>query len=157
MRRILRFLLITLLLVFVVIQFFQTEKNNEEISSNHIFNQEEVPENIRNILTNACLDCHSNTTNYWWYNHIAPVSWMVADHINEGKSELNFSEWANMDIFEKITILEEICQETERKSMPLRSYRAIHPKAKLSDEQIAELCDWTTKLAEELLANAAGE
>lgn len=157
MRRILRFLVIALLLIFIAIQFFQTEKNNDGISSNHIFNQEEVPENIQNILSTACMDCHSNNTNYWWYNHIAPVSWMVENHISEGKSELNFSEWANTDIFEKITILEEICRETERKSMPLKSYRTIHPKAKLSDEQISELCDWTTKLAEELLANAASE
>nr|WP_321355990.1 heme-binding domain-containing protein [uncultured Draconibacterium sp.] len=157
MRRILRFLVIILLLAFIVIQFFQPEKNSDGVSSNHIFNQVEVPENIQTLLTNACLDCHSNHTNYWWYNHIAPVSWMVDNHITEGKSELNFSEWGTMDIFEKITKLEEICQETERKSMPLKSYRTIHPKAKLSDEQIAELCDWTTKLAEELLANAADE
>ena len=157
MRRILRILIIFLLLTFIVIQFFQPEKNSGEVSSNHIFNQVEVPENIQTILTTACMDCHSNQTNYWWYNHIAPVSWMVSDHITEGKSELNFSEWGTMDIFEKITKLEEICQETERKSMPLKSYRTIHPKAKLSDEQIAELCDWTTKIAEELLANAAGE
>ena len=157
MRRLVRFLIITLLLAFIVIQFFQPKKNNEGISSNHIFKQVEVPENIQNLLTTSCLDCHSNHTNYWWYNHIAPISWMVSDHISEGKSELNFSEWGTMDIFEKITILEEICQETERKSMPLKSYSAIHTKAKLSDEQIAELCNWTTKLAEELLADAASE
>ena len=157
MRRLVQFLIITLLLAFIVIQFFQPQKNNEGISSNHIFKQVEVPENIQNLLTTSCMDCHSNHTNYWWYNHIAPISWMVSDHISEGKSELNFSEWGTMDIFEKITILEEICQETERKSMPLKSYTAIHTKAKLSDEQIAELCNWTTKLAEELLADAASE
>lgn len=157
MRRILRVLFVALLFAFIVIQFFQTEKNIGEVNSNHIFNQQEVPENIRKLLSNACLNCHSNHTNYWWYNKIAPVSWMVEDHINEGKTELNFSEWASMDIFEKITILEKICQETERKSMPLKSYRTIHPEAKLSDEQIAELCDWTTELAEELLANAASK
>ena len=157
MRIVVRSSLITLLLAFIVIQFFQPEKNSEEVSSNHIFKQVEVPENIQTLLKNACLDCHSNHTNYWWYNHIAPVSWMVDNHITEGKSELNFSDWGTMDIFEKITILEEICQEAERKSMPLKSYRAIHPQAKLSDQQIAELCDWTTKLAEELLAKAAGE
>ncbi|WP_321374787.1 heme-binding domain-containing protein [uncultured Draconibacterium sp.] len=157
MRRFLRFVLITLLLAFIVIQFFQPEKNSSGISSNHIYNQVEVPENIQTMLTNACMDCHSNNTNYLWYHRISPVSWMVDDHVKHGKQELNFSEWATMDIFEKITILEEICQETERKSMPLKSYRVMHPKSKLTDEQIAQLCDWTTKLAEELLKNAAGE
>lgn len=157
MRRILRFLFILSLLAFIVIQFFQPEKNKGEINSEHIFNQEEVPENIKSLLRNACFDCHSNNTNYWWYNNVAPISWMVEKHINDGKSELNFSEWGSMDIFEKITTCEEICQETKRKSMPLKSYRTIHPKAKLSDEQIAELCSWSNKLAEELLANAASK
>ncbi len=155
MHRFLRFLLIALLLAFIVIQFFQPEKNIEEVSSNHIFNQEKMPDAIKNLLTDACIDCHSNSTNYLWYHNIAPVSWMVDEHVNEGKSELNFSEWGTMDIFEKITTLEEICQETEHKSMPLKSYRAMHPKAKLSDEQIAQLCDWTTKLAEAQLKKAA--
>ncbi|WP_297086346.1 heme-binding domain-containing protein [uncultured Draconibacterium sp.] len=157
MRRFLRFFLVLLLLTFIVMQFFQTEKNNEQVSSKHIFKQEEVPENIRQILTAACLDCHSNQTNYLWYNKIAPVSWIIDKHIQHGKSELNFSEWETMDIFEKITMLEEVCQETERKTMPLKSYSTLHPKAKLSDEQIAALCAWTTKLSEELLANAAGK
>ena len=157
MRRLLRFLILTLLLAFIVIQFFGPEKNSEGVSSNHIFNQEQVPENIKTLLTNACLDCHSNNTNYLWYHNISPVSWMVDDHVKHGKSELNFSEWATMDIFEKITTLEEICQETERKSMPLKSYKLMHPKSKLSDEQVAQLCEWTTKLAEAQLEKAAAD
>lgn len=154
MRRIIWFLLLLLLIAFVLIQFFQPEKNKGEASNKHIFSHEEVPEHIKNLLQDACFNCHSNNTNYWWYNKVAPVSWMVDSHIKEGKLELNFSEWADLDIFEKITILEEICQETKRKSMPLKSYRVMHPKAKLNDEQIAVLCTWANKLAEELLANA---
>lgn len=145
---------IILLLGFVVIQFFQPDKNKGEITQNHIYKQEQVPEQIQNLLTEACLDCHSNQTKYSWYHNISPVSWMISKHVTEGKGELNLSDWGKMDVFEKITMLEEVCQETERKTMPLKSYRRIHPKAKLSDEQIAAFCDWTTKLSEELLAKA---
>lgn len=145
-----------LLLVFVVLQFFKPEKNQSDIGINHIFKQEQIPDNIRTILSEACLDCHSNNTNYTWY-HFMPVASMVNKHVVEGKDELNFSEWANMDIFEKITILEEICQETERNTMPLKSYRIMHPKAKLNEQQVAELCSFTTKLAEELLAKATSD
>lgn len=158
MRKIIRLLGLLIIVAVVVMQFFQPEKNkNKGTESDHIFELENVPTEIKTTLKVACLDCHSNSTNYLWYHHIAPVSWMINDHIVVGKNDLNFSEWGKMDVFEKITILEEACQETERKSMPLKSYRIIHPKAKLSEEQIATLCDWTTKLSEELLAKAAQE
>ena len=156
MRKIVLLLGIIIVLGFIVLQFFQPEKNREEITANPIFNQEQVPDKIKTTLTEACLDCHSNNTRYTWY-HFMPVSLMVNKHVIEGKDELNFSEWGKMDVFDKITILEEMCQETERNSMPLKSYKIIHPKAKLKDKEIAELCDWTTKLAEELLAKAIGE
>lgn len=156
MRKIVLLLGIIIVLGIIVIQFFQPQKNQSEIEVIHIFKQEQVPENIKTILSGACLDCHSNNTNYTWY-HFMPIGLMVNKHIIEGKNELNFSDWGNMDIFEKITILEEICQETERRTMPLKSYKIIHPEAKLKDKEIAELCEWTTKLAEELLAKATGE
>lgn len=153
MRKIVRLLGIVLLLGFIVLQFFQPEKNKSAITSTHIFKQEQVPENIQSLVTEACLDCHSNNTRYTWY-HFVPVAWMVNEHVIDGKKELNFSEWSAMDVFDKITILEEICQETERNTMPLKSYKIIHPKAKLTAEQISDLCAWTTKLSEELLAKA---
>lgn len=153
MRKTFLFLGLTLVLGFIVLQFFQPEKNESEITSNHIFKQEQVPENIQALFTEACLDCHSNNTRYTWY-HFVPVAWMVNEHVIDGKKELNFSEWGDMDVFDKITILEEVCQETERKTMPLKSYKIIHPKAKLTEEQTSDLCEWTTKLSEELLAKA---
>ncbi len=154
MRKISRFILVNVVLAFIVIQFFQPLKNKSKDTSGHIFQHAQVPESIKNTLTEACLDCHSNNTRYSWYHNIAPVSWMVNKHIIEGKEHLNFSNWDKRDVFDKITVLEEICQETERHTMPLKSYRIIHPKAKLNDEQIAELCAFTTRLSEELLASA---
>lgn len=156
MGKIVRFVGIVLAVGFIAMQFFQPEKNSEVTTKNHIFNAEQVPPNIQTLLKSACFDCHSNYTNYLWYHQIAPVSWMVNKHIKNGKKELNFSVWGKMDVFEKITKLEEACQETERKTMPLKSYRNIHADARLTDEQIAELCNWSTKLSEELLAKAIG-
>lgn len=154
MRKIFLVLGIILLLGFIILQFFQPEKNKSDVTQNHIFEQEQVPVQIQTLMTEACLDCHSNNTRYLWYHNISLVSWMIKNHVDEGKDELNLSNWAEMDVFEKITMLEEICQETERKTMPLESYRNLHPKAKLSEEQIATLCSWTSKLSEELLAKA---
>ncbi|MCY1719071.1 heme-binding domain-containing protein [Prolixibacteraceae bacterium Z1-6] len=154
MRKIVRFLGIVLVIGFIAIQFFQPEKNNAPITENHIFRYEQVPEDIQTVINNACMDCHSNHTNYLWYHRITPVSWMVSKHVTNGKEELNFSEWGEMDVFEKITKLEEICQETERKTMPIKSYKVLHSEAKLTDEQISDICNWSTKLSEDLLAKA---
>lgn len=151
MLKLFKIVFIILLLVFIAIQFFQPEKNSSNDHSKHIISTEQVPENIKTILTNACLDCHSNNTNYQWIHKPAPVSWMVNKHIVKGKGELNLSEWGDFDIYDKIGTLEEMCNEAERKTMPLKSYSAVHKKAKLSDEQIAELCAWAEKLSENLL------
>lgn len=151
MRKLYKIVFIILFLVLIVIQFFQPEKNSSDDYSSHIISTEQVPENIKTILTNACLDCHSNSTNYLWFHKPAPFSWMVNNHIVKGKEELNLSEWGEFDIFDKIGTLEEMCKEAERKTMPLKSYSAIHRKAKLSDEQITELCAWAEKLSENLL------
>jgi len=157
MRKIVRIFLLVILVAFIVAQFFRPEKNISEASEKYILTLHSVPEDVAGILKNSCFDCHSNNTTYHWYHNISPVSWMVADHIREGKKELNFSEWGDIDIFSQITRLEKICQESEHGKMPLKSYLLMHPKAKLSDEQIATLCDWTTKLSEELLVKAAEE
>lgn len=152
MRIAIRVLILAGLVFIMVIQFFQPERNSSEDFSNHLFKTENIPENIKVIFQNACLDCHSNQTNYLWYHKMAPVSWMIDKHIQEGKDELNLSDWGQFDIFDKIGTLEEICQEVERNKMPLKSYEAIHKKAKLTEKQKAELCAWTEKLGLELLA-----
>ena len=153
MQKLFRIVVIILLVAFITMQFFQPEKNIGEVSANHIFEKEQVPENIKSIIKNACLDCHSNQTNYLWYHKIAPVSWMVNKHVVKGKDELNLSDWGELDIYDKIVILEDICQEVERKKMPIKSYTAMHKKAKLSNEQVAALCAWTEKLGLEMLSS----
>lgn len=151
MRKLITILSILIILVIVVIQFFQPLKNISDNISGDILHIEKVPENIQGIITNACLDCHSNNTNYLWYHKVAPVSWMVSKHIVEGKKELNLSEWREMDIYDKIGNLEEMGQEVERKEMPLKSYSVIHKNARLTKKQIEEFRIWTEKLSIELL------
>jgi hypothetical protein len=146
-----------LAIAFVVIQFFQPEKNIGEINEDHIFRQEQLPENLQQILSNACFDCHSNNTNYPWYNQVAPVSWMLSKHVINGKDELNFSEWGKLDAYDKIVALEDIRQEVEQKTMPLKGYVAMHKEAKLSEEQVAALLDWIDKRGAELVNSSVEE
>lgn len=127
----------------VIIQFFQPEKNYQEITSDDLFSQIEVPENVGNLIKNSCYDCHSNQTNYPWYNRVAPVSWMIADHIKVGKDNLNFSTWGQLSKRKQIGALSEICEVCENHEMPLNSYLIIHKDAALSAEDIQQICDWT--------------
>ena len=47
----------------------------------------------RELAMAACGDCHSNETTWPAYSKIAPISWLVARDVEEGRSKLNFSEW----------------------------------------------------------------
>jgi len=155
MRLVIKILFVIGVVTFIVIQFFQPEKNISEITQNHIFKQEQLPENVQQTLKNACMDCHSNNTDYPWYNKIAPVSWMLNKHVTEGKKELNFSEWGEMDAYDKIGALEDIRQEIEQKTMPLKEYAALHKEAKLTDEKMAALIAWIDKKGGELVKSSS--
>ncbi|MBN1819703.1 MAG: heme-binding domain-containing protein, partial [Prolixibacteraceae bacterium] len=130
-------------IIFIGLQFFQPEKNNQPADQNHLFSQAIVPEPVQQILNNACMDCHSNQTHYPWYDRISPVSWYVNNHIEEGKEELNFSEWGQLSNIDKINRLTKISEETKEGKMPLKSYTFMHKQAKLTEEQVSELCSWT--------------
>lgn len=140
-------LLILLVLILVLIQFYRPAKNiSTEISSNSILTAVVVPQEVEQILKTSCYDCHSNNTVYPWYNNIAPVSWWLDNHVKEGKKELNFDEWASYSDKRKNHKLKEIKKQTEEKEMPLESYLWIHNDAKLSDSQIKTLVDWARSL-----------
>ena len=136
---------------FVVIQFFQPEKNISEKSENLVINTENMPATVKEAFQNACLDCHSDNTKYEWYHNISPVSWMINKHITDGKKELNLSEWKTLDDYDKIKALEDMKQEIERATMPLKPYVMMHPEAKLNEETKKAMIAWIDKKSDELI------
>ena len=141
---------ILLLLVLLVAQFFGPEKNKGDITAVEPFINETQPsDQVHQILKNTCFDCHSNVTRYPWYGSITPVNYWIADHIDHGKKELNFSDWENYSLKKKEHKMEETYEEVEEKHMPLDSYTWMHADAKLTDEQIKVVVDW----AKEVQAN----
>ena len=91
------------------------------------------------ILDRACKDCHSNQTRVPWYGHVAPVSWMVSQHVNQGREVLNFSDWDSRQ--PTANEMEELCEAVSSGSMPLRSYTLIHRKAILSKHDVDTICN----------------
>lgn len=120
-------------------QFIQTDKTNPTVDKNI-----EIKANaeVMKIFKTACYDCHSNETVYPWYSNIAPFSWVVSNHINEGRKALNFSTWENYSDEEKKEHLKDIYR-TVYASMPLQSYLWIHDDAILTKEQRTMIRDWT--------------
>jgi hypothetical protein len=147
-----RFFLV-LLLAFAVIQFFRPAKNIAAgVSANDITAKYSVPQDVQAVFKTSCYDCHSNNTNYPWYNNIQPVAWWLADHVKEGKKELNFSEFATYRIGRQYRKLEEINKEIEEGEMPLESYTIIHGNAKLSEQQKSTVINWVNTLRDSIKA-----
>jgi len=143
-----------LLLAFIVIQFFRPAKNRSEgVSANDITKVYAVPENVQAILKTSCYDCHSNNTVYPWYSQIQPAAWWLDDHIQEGKRELNFSEFASYRIGRQYRKLNEINEQVKEGEMPLDSYLWIHKNAKLDEQQKLALANWVTSVRDTIKAN----
>ncbi len=136
-------ILIGLLVVLIGIQFFRPGKNQSpEIQSNAIAKVHPVPQEVADILKVACNDCHSNNTVYPWYNNIQPVAWWLNNHVNEGKQELNFDEFATYPPKKAHRKMDELIEQVKEGEMPLSSYTWVHTNAKLSDAQRATLTQW---------------
>ncbi len=134
---------IALLVVLVGMQFFRPDKNQAEGDYVAAFVAETQPSpEVQGILKSACYDCHSANTNYPWYSNVAPISYWLADHIEEGKEHLDFSDWANYTDKKKDHKLEELVEEVKEGEMPLNEYTWTHADARLTQEQITALLTW---------------
>lgn len=142
---------ITILAVaFVMIQFFQIDKTNPPINKELDFlTIKKTPETVATNIRNACYDCHSNETKYPWYSNIQPIAWFLKNHIDEGRRELNFSTFATYESKRQLRKLEEAAELVQNGAMPMESYLIMHPEAKLTAEQKAEMVDYFKTLAKE--------
>jgi len=119
--------------VFVGIQLIPIDRENKPVDKKDNFvDIYKTPESIKTILKNACYDCHSNETEYPTYSYIAPVSWTIKDHINDGREHLNFSEWGSYNKDLKQRAIEKTISSVRDLQMPLPSYIGYHPKANLT-------------------------
>ena len=143
MKKVLKIVAIVLIASFIVVQFFRPDRTNPPVvQAETLESSVPVPENVEQILKRSCNDCHSNQTVYPWYSNISPFSWLLQQHIDEGRQKLNFSVWNTFDAKKKARKLDEVCDQVTTGEMPLNQYLWIHRDAKLSDEDKKLLCDW---------------
>lgn len=135
------------LLIIVICQFYRPNKNTQKKSTNDDFLVvENAPKNIALLYTNSCYDCHSNYTNYEWFDHVAPISWFVDNNIKNGIYNLNFSDWGSLDDLNKEIMFSAILFNIETEAMPKKSYTQFHPKAVLSENNKKQMMTWIKKI-----------
>jgi len=140
MSKILKYAGIALAVLLAGAQFIRPERTNPPSDPKASFEMARPDPALLAVIRRACYDCHSNATVWPWYSGIAPVSWLVADDVEEGRARLNFSQWGLLTPEASHLRLEDACREATRRDMPPWYYSLVHPGARLSDEEIKILC-----------------
>jgi hypothetical protein len=104
------------------------------------------------VMERSCRDCHSNDTVWPWYSRVAPVSWLVAHDVSDGRRELNISEFGTYNDRRRQRKLEEACEQVREGEMPLWIYRLQHPEAALQPGDVETICALSTPPAVESTA-----
>ena len=128
-----------LALAAIAIQFIPYGKDhtNPPITSEPQWDSQRTKE----LFTNACADCHSHETKYPWYSNVAPISWLLARDVEEGREHFNVSAWG----IQKKNEGKDAAKEVREGEMPLWFYLPTHPEAQLSDAAKQELIDGLEK------------
>jgi hypothetical protein len=139
-RRLARLTLILIGFIFLGMQFVSIAAMPKNSATIGVHMAEVAKPQVGAILERSCQDCHSNGTNWPWYSHVAPVSWIVSKHVSEGREMLDFSAWTDQSRAESERGL--ICDAVSSGNMPLASYTMIHREARLSNLDVKLICDW---------------
>ena len=135
MKKYLKLISIALAVFLIVAQFFPINKTNPPSDMTKDFISMTNPSTqIAEHIKVACYDCHSHHTKYPWYTNVAPVSWWIKGHMNNGMKHLNFSTWGDYSKKKKDNKLDECIDMVEKNWMPLLTYKIAHPESKLTDE-----------------------
>lgn len=134
--------------IFLLLQFTNPARTNPPIKRDGIA-AANPPAAVAACLRAACYDCHSHETKWPLYARIAPSSWLVVADVNEGREHFNFSDWPE-DAARAAKKLDRINEVVDYREMPPKKYTALHPEARLTEEQRKAIMDWTEAAAEKL-------
>lgn len=123
--------------LFLLMQVKTVDRTNPPVEADLV-----APPVVESLLRRACYDCHSHETSWPWYSRLAPVSWWLAEHVRQGRADLNFSQWPLFDNEAQELFLRDIEKQLEDGTMPLRSYVLGHPEARLTAAEKTLLLEW---------------
>ena len=111
----------------VIIQLIPVDRSNPAVVSEPQWDSPKT----REFAKRTCFDCHSNETKWPWYSYVAPVSWVVANHVEDGRKDFNMSEYKPGDGAKAARLF-------SRGVMPVSGYLMMHPEAQLTDQEKQE-------------------
>src|SRR5713101_5926394 len=121
-----------LLVVFLGLQFVRPELRNPPVTADL-----QTPLEVKQILRNACYDCHSNETTLKWFDQVVPAYWLVASDVKQGRMHLNFSELGAQPAAKQKATLFEAVDQIQLGAMPPASYTRLHPEGVVTSSQLA--------------------
>ena len=130
-----------LLCILVVLQFFRPRLENPPVTQDLI-----APAEVQHVFRKSCYACHSNETALSWYDQIVPAYWLVASHVREGRTRLNFSHWDSLKAGDQQAVLFESFNQATFGTMPLAAFTAVHHGAEITPEDIQTLRNYLTNL-----------
>jgi Haem-binding domain len=133
-----------LLILFIAMQLVRPAKTNPPVDPKmEIGAVLAVPPQVSSIFQRSCSDCHSNRTVWPWYSNVAPASWLVISDVNDGRHDLNLTNWGSYTQQKQARMLKAMCKEVTEGDMPEFQYTLIHRGAKLSQADVQTICLWT--------------
>ena len=142
-RKVMRWL-IGIAVFFVAIQVIRPARTNPPIDpSQEITAKMPVDPAVQQIFARSCNDCHSQRTIWPWYSNVAPVSWLVIRDVDDGRRHMNFSNFAMTPPRRLGRTLQDVCREVRSGDMPMTIYVPMHPKSKLTPQDVETICQWT--------------
>jgi hypothetical protein len=111
-------------------------------SDNPLLAGADVDPAVLQLIQRSCQNCHSEKTEWPWYSHIAPMSWLVEGDVSQARSHMNLSRWDSYTVESKQDILARVGAVVRSRQMPPDRYTLIHPNAKLSPEERDQIYGW---------------
>ncbi len=133
-----KIILASLVAVALLIQLVPVTRDNPPVSAALT-----APPAVDEVLRESCYDCHSHETVWPWYSYVAPVSWLVAHDVHEGREHLNFSAWNDLPAAKQLKLADEVWEEVSEGEMPLGIYLIVHGDARLSGDDMETIRAWS--------------
>jgi hypothetical protein len=137
-RKVLKLVVGIFLFALLLAQAFRIDKTNPPVQNNISADSE-----IQPILHRACYNCHSNETVWPWYSNVAPISWLLASDVKEGRHHVNFSTWEAYTSEAKSHKLAAIAEEVKSGDMPPWYYTLVHSEARLAPADRNAISNWS--------------
>jgi hypothetical protein len=130
---------VLLVALFVIAQLVRPGQANPPTDPHRTIQAHATSSELVAVLDRSCGDCHSNATVWPWYTKVAPVSWLMAYTVAEGRKAVNFSEWAGYSLETQKALLALSCEDASAGKMP-GPYTRLRPETQLSSQDIATIC-----------------